>query len=58
MWAKQEYGNLQNKLAEVEAEIHKLDLEAEEESITLEGRKRRRELKSEMWKLSKQVEWM
>lgn len=60
VWKKVEFGDVQGKLSRVEEDLHSLDIQAEHGSITGEDRMKRRELKAEMWKLSRCVErmWM
>lgn len=60
VWANEVFGNVQTKLTLVESELHRLDLQAEDGSISTEDRAERRVLKSEMWRLSRTIErmWM
>lgn len=58
VWQKTEFGDIQLKLNKVEEELHLLDIQAENGSITSEDRKKRRGLRAEMWKLSRCLERM
>lgn len=57
-WGKVEFGSIQWKLDQVEKQLHDIDLKAESGPLQQEESIKRRELKSKMWKLGRQLEWM
>lgn len=57
-WAKEKFGELQRKLNKVELERHGFDLQAENGALDEVGRSKRKELRSEMWKLSRTTDRM
>lgn len=58
MWSKEEFGSLQTKLDQTEEQMHALDLKAETGSLQPEEMDSRRRLRSEMWKLGRNLERM
>lgn len=57
-WANEEFGDLQRKIERIEGDLHNLDTKAEVEVLSEEERGTRRNLKDEMWRLSRLNEWM
>ncbi|XP_057506509.1 uncharacterized protein LOC130789694 [Actinidia eriantha] len=52
-WAKEEFGGLQSKLETVERDLHDLDIKAKQGLLADMDKPKRKELRSEMWKLSR-----
>ncbi|XP_028126564.1 uncharacterized protein LOC114323215 [Camellia sinensis] len=57
-WNVEVFGNIVNKLKTVEGELHKIDLLAEARDLDDDEKGRRREIRAEMWSLSRMVEWL
>ncbi|GFS28866.1 hypothetical protein Acr_00g0004350 [Actinidia rufa] len=57
-WNRVSFGNVQTQVEQVEKQLHDLDIKAEEGSILENDRMRRRELKADLWKLCRYLEWM
>ncbi|XP_028080797.1 uncharacterized protein LOC114282352 [Camellia sinensis] len=58
-WNVEVFGNIVNKLKTVEGELHKIDLLAEARDLDDDDEKgKRREVRAEMWSLSRMVEWL
>ncbi|KAH7865562.1 hypothetical protein Vadar_008272 [Vaccinium darrowii] len=57
-WAKDVLGNTQKRLEEVELELHKLDIQAEEGNSSESIVALKKTLKEELWKLNRAIESM
>ncbi|KAL7209575.1 hypothetical protein ACSBR1_031181 [Camellia fascicularis] len=55
---EQVFGNLLTKLKKAEKELVELDILAEDRHLVEVERFRRREVRGEVWKLSRMVEWL
>lgn len=57
-WAKDVFGSTQKRLEEIELELHKLDIQAEEGNSSASEVALRKTLKEELWKLNRAIESM
>ncbi|XP_028096998.1 uncharacterized protein LOC114296865 [Camellia sinensis] len=55
-WNVEVFGNITNKLKATEVELHRLELVADARDLDDTERRRRREVRGEVWRLSKMVE--
>ncbi|XP_028106591.1 uncharacterized protein LOC114305660 [Camellia sinensis] len=56
-WSKEVFGNVSEKIKEVECQLHSLDLLVEDRPLLEAEVKLKREVRSEMWRLSRMLEW-
>lgn len=56
-WNREVCGNVASKIKDGNDELHNLDLEAEDRPLEEAKLKQKRELRSEVWKLSRMMEW-
>ena len=56
-WNREVYGTVESKQKAVKDELHILDLKAEVSPLVEAELKQKRELRSEMWTLSRMIEW-
>ncbi|XP_028084379.1 uncharacterized protein LOC114285538 [Camellia sinensis] len=57
-WNIQVFDNMASKIKSSEEELHALDITAEERALLASEKARRREVKGELWKLYRMVEWI
>ena len=57
-WNRVSFGNVQTQVEQVEKQLYDLDIKAEEGSILENDKMGKRELKAELWKLCRYLEWM
>ncbi|KAL7185265.1 hypothetical protein ACSBR2_027235 [Camellia fascicularis] len=57
-WNIEVFGNTATKIKFSEEELHALDITAEERALVASEKARRREVKGELWKLYRMVEWI
>ncbi|XP_028069647.1 uncharacterized protein LOC114272174 [Camellia sinensis] len=56
-WSKEVFGNVSEKIKEVECQLHSLDLLAKDRPLLEAELKLKREGRSEMWRLNRMLEW-
>ncbi|XP_028120048.1 uncharacterized protein LOC114317506 [Camellia sinensis] len=56
VWNKEVFGNIDTQLKAAEEELHEWDLKAESRSLEVQELKRRREVRSQVWQLSRSKE--
>ncbi|XP_028122982.1 uncharacterized protein LOC114320085 [Camellia sinensis] len=56
VWNKEVFGNIDTQLKATEKELHEWDLKAESRSLEVQELKRRREVRSQVWQLSRSKE--
>lgn len=56
-WSKEVYGNVPEKLKAAESELHSLDVLAEVRPLVEAELQLKREIRSEMWRLNRMLEW-
>ncbi|KAL7170981.1 hypothetical protein ACSBR2_035773 [Camellia fascicularis] len=57
-WNSEVFGNVSSKLKATEDELHALDITAKARDLLVSEKDRRREVRSEVWKLYRRVEWL
>ncbi|XP_028060848.1 uncharacterized protein LOC114264432 [Camellia sinensis] len=58
IWNVEVFGHVESKLQEAEAELHSWDLTAEERNLVEVEVRQKIEIRNEVWKLRKRLEWL